>query len=1219
MKKTQNIFASLAIMSMTLTTVPLHAFADSMVPTRIAGNTAAQTAAAIADQTGWTGIAILASSASYGMVDALTAGPLSTYLKAPILLTGPGNTLDPDTKNELTKLNVKTVYVTSGTAVISQAVLDQLSGMGISVISLGGQDRAETSVNIAKRMVGVTKVAVANGLQDALSIASVASAANEPILLTDKNSVPPSVAAYLTANPSITSSDVIGGTGVISDAVAAQFPHATRHFGNTAYDTNNQVIQDFSSSLKFDNVYVANGNTGIDALAGAPLAAMTNSPIVLTDGTVPAAAAYVHGKLAADAVVTALGGAAVVSDQVRTGILTGQVNNPGGPVAVTSVTAVSAASFEVKFSSAPADPSKVSFTVTNTGSPVTVTTSWDSTNTVATLSCANNLPEGSYAIDVQNNSFDLGTSTVAITAQKIAKITINSTKLAVTTANSTTAGGIGYATFIAQDQYGSDITSSYLANNITWTTGVGSITVPTHGVLQVTPNTMNLLTFSTVVITGYDSSSGVSTSATLNTSTAAGTLSSITLNKLINSNNAILTAQDTSNIWYIDYTAKDMSGNPTNDYNLVKNGLITIGTDYEITCSNPYVTAKVVQDPNDSNKAAIQVTVNSTSVQMDMPVTITAMCYGGTPSSLTLTLKKQQSVETFTLMAPNQVIASGEYKQIPFMAYDQNGVQLTRYSDLTNVILSPLYSNSSQPGAQLIQNPDGTASLWYQASTLPAGSNQSQPGVITASVPGSGKISTITINIQTLPKANTLTLNSHIMISSMEAPTVACNLIPTSAADYGAIEKVDFGYNYGGLTVNDQYGRPMDFTSLAKYGADGNRYQVAATTTGGSIALDQCGSDKEVMLPAGYGVRYAVANAGKSIEIRSLKPGQQTVRFYLYDTYQTANVSGRRSDGSTYNRGDYIFNNSIKNYNDLSPIDSKSVTYSVLQNKDIKGYTIAKEPNPIYAKIPATTNSAPTTAGAITLQQQEYEANPYVFGLTAGGGLVVLAGYSIQGAYVNSSDFLVDTENTGEVSCAKHTADAVYVAAKKLDPSKSSSSTTLTVTIKGADGLTHAVTTPITSSTTNPVAQSMGVYVDQTINGASLSDDGTTVYIKAGSDADTTGLAVGKYLSRYIPAAAALNVGGKNRAVVYFYAKDSYGTKGIDLASISLVGNTGDFTATNVTSNGEFSLNSDGSIAKNTLGQEVLSSSEPGFTKYVTVTGVTTSGLLQTVKIVYTK
>lgn len=129
--------ASMVISSLSLTMVPFNAYASTAMPTRLAGTTAAQTAVQIADQTGWTGTAILASSAPYGACDALTAGPLASYLKAPILLQGSQDKLDRDTKYELQKLNMTKVYVTSGTAVIKQSVIDELKGMGITVVPLG--------------------------------------------------------------------------------------------------------------------------------------------------------------------------------------------------------------------------------------------------------------------------------------------------------------------------------------------------------------------------------------------------------------------------------------------------------------------------------------------------------------------------------------------------------------------------------------------------------------------------------------------------------------------------------------------------------------------------------------------------------------------------------------------------------------------------------------------------------------------------------------------------------------------------------------------------------------------------------------------------------------------------------------------------------------------------------------------------------------------------
>src|SRR5665648_7609 len=233
MKKTKKAIVSLALAGMALTMIPFNVLAEDAFPTRLSGWTAVETAVAIADQTGWTGVAILSSSTPYGMIDALTCGPLATFLKAPILLQDAEKTLNANTKAELIKLKITKVYVTSGTAVISQAVLNELTGMGIAVEAIGGADRFATSVNVAQKMVDLgatfTKAAVVYGwhYQDALSISPIASAGTMPILLTEKDSIPAIVQAFLTNNPSVKTTDVIGGTGVISASVEAQFPSAT--------------------------------------------------------------------------------------------------------------------------------------------------------------------------------------------------------------------------------------------------------------------------------------------------------------------------------------------------------------------------------------------------------------------------------------------------------------------------------------------------------------------------------------------------------------------------------------------------------------------------------------------------------------------------------------------------------------------------------------------------------------------------------------------------------------------------------------------------------------------------------------------------------------------------------------------------------------------------------------------------------------------------------
>jgi trimeric autotransporter adhesin len=1164
MKNPRKTLATLVITGLMMSLIPSNVFATETVTTRLAGTTAGQTAAAIADRTGWTGKAILASSTSYGMVDALTAGPLSTYLKAPILLTGEGNSLDVDAKAELTKLNVKTVYVTSGTAVIKKNILDEISGMGITVVSLGGVDRAETSVNIAKKMTGVTKVAVVNGITDALSIAAIASAANEPILLTDKNVVPSNVATYLASNSSITASDVIGGTGVISEAVKAKLPGATRHAGTTAYDTNNQVIQDFASVINFNNVFVANGETGIDALAGAPLAAQTKSAIVLTNGTVPAAASFVHSKLVDGAVVTALGGEVVVSEKVRNGIATGQLTAPTSALSVTSVTAVAADSFKVVFNHAPADTSKIIFTVENLSTPVTVTATWSSAKTEATLQNSANFPEGTYTVAVKDNTTDLGTTSVKVNQQKIASINITSTKLGVVT-NSKDNSQKGYATYNVLDQYGNDITNGGLSSSLNFQSGVGTVEA-SKGLLTLTPNVTNLMQFSTVVITGYDSTSGVSVSATLTTSTQIGTLSDFQFGTLTNASDKQLTDGDSS-VFYAGYTAKDISGNPTTNYDLIKGGLILHSDDSHVnmlTTSNSYVTATVEEDSSDSTKAVIKVIVNNTSgnsLSMDMPTVITAMTWSGTTSTLNCTLKKASKLDTITLMAPSYQLASGEEKVIPFLAYDQNGVQLTKYNDLKESV-----SGISLTNCYIKDNADGTASILNKA--VANNGTQSVAETLTA-VTSTGKLSTLNINIQKPAKADTLSLNTNVVLTNMQN---------------GSNQFIDFGINYGGLSVKDQYGRVFDMIGKATksdvfvggtLAIPAYDYEVLATTTTGS-SLTLTGTDiygNSVGDPAASGAKGICVQAKAADASNPTGAGSGTVIFNLVNA-RDGHKGAAAGDPHTV-------------------IDSKSVTISILADKDIKGYTMDSVAKPIYAV---------KDGSAIIDLDKDYAANPYVYGTNSAGAKVKLKGNPVIGVSVDSKDFsIVDNASLATVAYNK-----VKVVANKLGDNVTESSTTLQVTVQGADGLVHSVTTPIKSSTTKPAARAIVAAVGSYLPGNSLNDIGDVAYIAQNWLATNKIMArfdKGGTVGKYGPTNNGLdntpNLNTIGRAAVYFLGVDQYGTKAAPLAQILID------SAVDVNGNpSQFKMDSDGTITN-----------VPAVGDVIKLTGVTTTGLVKSIEI----
>ncbi|KUO76707.1 MAG: hypothetical protein APF81_11595 [Desulfosporosinus sp. BRH_c37] len=93
---------------------------------------------------------------------------------------------------------------------------------------------------------------------------------------------------------------------------------------------------------------------------------------------------------------------------------------------------------------------------------------------------------------------------------KISHITITSTKLAISSA------GLGYATYNITDQFGNDITNSSLGKGVVFKIDGGGTVNARDGLLTITPeNGANLNEQTSIVMTAYDSATGISTSATL--------------------------------------------------------------------------------------------------------------------------------------------------------------------------------------------------------------------------------------------------------------------------------------------------------------------------------------------------------------------------------------------------------------------------------------------------------------------------------------------------------------------------------------------------------------------------------------------------------------------------------------------------------------------------------------------------------------------------------
>lgn len=205
--------------------------------------------------------------------------------------------------DEIERLEATKVYVVGGKSVISEEVRNQLEAKNIAVERIAGEDRFETSLKIAKKIVDVKSSEVANEVfiaggyaeADTMSVAAVAAQGGkvdnssvDPILLVSKDGLSKDQKEWLEAANSSTKAYVIGGENSVAKEVEVQLEDVVsgevkRLAGDSRQETNAQVIKEFYTA-PITNVYVAKSdNKGlVDALsAGVAAAADNTTPVVL--------------------------------------------------------------------------------------------------------------------------------------------------------------------------------------------------------------------------------------------------------------------------------------------------------------------------------------------------------------------------------------------------------------------------------------------------------------------------------------------------------------------------------------------------------------------------------------------------------------------------------------------------------------------------------------------------------------------------------------------------------------------------------------------------------------------------------------------------------------------------------------------------------------------------------------------------------------------------
>lgn len=264
---------------------------------RIYGTDRIDTAVKIAYQ-GWPhGCETVLISTSDDFPDALAGVALAKVNNAPILLTSQDQ-LDPRVEQALLTLKPLKVVILGGKTAVSAQVenrLKEILSWTDNIERIAGQDRFETAALIASVFPSGTGIAIASGnnFPDALSLAAAAAAQGIPLLLVAGDNLSEATADVLRAK-SPGSLYIAGGEGVIpadllneicgASGVALENIH--RFIGNNRYDTSVMILKDFYPEVQ--KIYLATGKNFPDALAGAALAANTNTPMLLVPPEGPA-------------------------------------------------------------------------------------------------------------------------------------------------------------------------------------------------------------------------------------------------------------------------------------------------------------------------------------------------------------------------------------------------------------------------------------------------------------------------------------------------------------------------------------------------------------------------------------------------------------------------------------------------------------------------------------------------------------------------------------------------------------------------------------------------------------------------------------------------------------------------------------------------------------------------------------------------------------------
>jgi len=225
--------------------------------------------------------------------DALAADPLASRTSAPILMVTQ-NSIPPETRAELERLNPLTITIVGGTGVVSSAVqsqLEQLVADPTDVIRLAGENRYDTSRALVRAMQAdapITELFVATRLNfpDALAAVPVAGRVGGAVLLVDGSASSLDQESATLINDLGVPVTLVGGPMVVSDGIRASIESlglsVNRVAGSDRFST--AIALAITYFPIADLAYVANGFGFADALAVGSFGGNFGIPVYLSRG-----------------------------------------------------------------------------------------------------------------------------------------------------------------------------------------------------------------------------------------------------------------------------------------------------------------------------------------------------------------------------------------------------------------------------------------------------------------------------------------------------------------------------------------------------------------------------------------------------------------------------------------------------------------------------------------------------------------------------------------------------------------------------------------------------------------------------------------------------------------------------------------------------------------------------------------------------------------------